>query len=102
MGAFPFDSDDYTLTGTTKTFTFMAVANVDSGVVTGTVVLYDLTATAIVATLTFSGLTTPTKQTAVVAIGGIEHVYEVRAQLTVGVGTLYVHWAGVQIDNTVL
>jgi hypothetical protein len=102
MGAFPLDSDDYTLTGTTKTFTFMAIANVDVGSVTGTVVLYDLTAAAVVATLTFAGFTASTKQSASAAIGAAEHIYEVRGQVTAGVGTLYVHWAGIQIDNTVV
>lgn len=102
MGAFPFDSDNYTLSGTSKTFTFMALANVDVGSVTGTVVLYDLTAASVVATLTFAGVTSPTKQTAPATILSVEHIYEVRGQVTAGTGTLYVHWAGVQIDNTVL
>lgn len=102
MGSHPLDSDDYTLSGTSKTFTFMAVGNVDGGGVTGTVVLYDLTAAAVVATLTFAGLTAPTKQTAAAAILSVEHIYEVRGQVTVGVGTLFVHWAGIQIDNTIL
>lgn len=102
MGAHPIDSDDYTLNGTTKTFTFMALANVDVGSVTGTVVLYDLTAASTVATLTFAGVTAPTKQTAAATILTVEHVYEVRGQVTAGTGTLFVHWAGIQIDNTVI
>jgi hypothetical protein len=102
MGAHSIDADDYTLNGTSKTFTFMAVGNVDGVGVTGTVVLYDLTAAAVVATLTFAGLTTPTKQTAVATILSVEHIYEVRGQVTAGVGTLFVQWAGIQIDNTIL
>jgi hypothetical protein len=102
MGAFPIDSDDYTLTGTNKTFTFKAVANVDVGSVTGTVVLYDLTIAAVAATLTFAGVTAPTKQTSVATILSVEHIYEVRGQVTAGLGTLYVHWAGLQIDNVVI
>lgn len=102
MGAFPIDSDDYTLSGTNKTFTFMAVANVDSVAVNATVVLWDLNTATAAATLTFNGVTAPTKQTAPATVLSVEHIYEVRGQLTAGTGTLFVHWAGVQIDNTVI
>jgi Cu/Ag efflux protein CusF len=100
MGAWSMDADDYTINGTNKTFTFMAIANTEGPGVNGTVVLYDLTAAAVAATLTFNGLATPTKQTVAATISLVEHVYEVRAQLTLGSGTIFVHWAGLQIDNT--
>lgn len=102
MGAFSIDSDDYTLTATSKTFTFVAVANTDGGAVNGTVVLWDLTAASAAATLTYNGVTSPTKQSVAATVLTVEHIYEVRAQLTSGVGTLFVHWAGLQIDNTIL
>jgi hypothetical protein len=102
LGAYAIDSDDYTLTGTNKTFTFKAVANVDGAGVSGTVVLWDLNTASAAATLTFNGVTAPTKQTAVAIIVSVEHIYEVRGQLTAGVGTLFVHWAGLQIDNTIV
>lgn len=102
MGAFSIDADDYTLNGTNKTFTFVAVANTDGGGVNGTVVLWDLTAASAAATLTYNGITAPTKQTASATVLVVEHIYEVRAQLTAGVGTIFVHWAGLQIDNTII
>lgn len=101
MGAFSTDSDDYTLTGTTKNITFMAVANTDGALVNGTVVLWDLNTASAAATLTYNGVTAPTKQTAAATVLSVEHIYEVRAQLTAGTGTIFVHWAGLQIDNVI-
>jgi hypothetical protein len=102
MGSYPIDTDDYTLSGTTKTIRFVAVAAVDSAPTDASVVLYDLTAAAVVATLTFDGLVAPTKLQATVSIASTEHIYEVRGQLTAGTGTIYVHWAGLVIDNAIV
>lgn len=102
MGAWSGDSDDYTLNLTSKTFTLMVIANVDSGSVTGEIELYNLTAAAPAATITVTGITAPTKFTQSATILATENVYEVRARVTAGVGTLYVTFAGLQIDNTIV
>lgn len=102
IGAYSMDTDDYTLNLTTKTYTFMAVANVDVGSVTGEVVLWNLTTSSAAATITVVGITTPTKFTAVPTLLATENVYEVRIRVTAGVGTIYVSWAGLQIDNTIV
>lgn len=102
MGAWSGDSDDYTLNLTNKTFTFMAIANVDVGSVTGVIELYNLTTASVAATITVNGITSPTKFTQSATILSTENIYEVRGRVTAGVGTLYVTWAGLQIDNTIV
>lgn len=101
MGSLALDSDDYTLNGTAKTFEFCVVANVDGAGVTGEVKLYNLTAAADAAVLTFAGLTSPTKQLIAATISNADDLYEVRGVITAGVGTLYVAWAGIRISNTI-
>lgn len=102
MGAYSLDSDDFTLSLTTKTFTFMAIANVDVGSVTGEIVLWNLTTASAAATIVVAGITSPTKFTQTASILSTENIYEVRARVTAGTGTVYVNWAGLQIDNTIV
>lgn len=100
MGQFSINPDDYALSTTTLAVAFTAVASVDTGGATGTVVLFDLTAVSAVHTLTFNS-TTPGKQTASVTLPSAEHLYEVRGTLTAGSGNLIVGWAGLQLTNTI-
>jgi len=102
MGAWGIDSDDYTLNGTTKNFEFCVIASVDVGTVIGEVKLYNLTLAADAAILTFAGPTTPVKQIISASITTSDHLYEVRARITAGVGTIYVQWAGLRINNVVV
>jgi hypothetical protein len=102
MGAYSTDADDYTLNLTNKAFTFMAIANVDVGTVSGEIVLWNLTTAAAAATITVTGLTAPTKFAVAASINTVENIYEVRGRVTAGTGTLFVNWAGLQIDNVIV
>jgi len=102
MGTWGVDSADYTLNGTTKNFEFCVIANVDVGTVTGEVKLYNLTTASDAAVLTFVGPTTPVKQVILATVTTSDHLYEVRARITAGVGTIYVQWAGLRINNVVV
>lgn len=67
--------------------TLAAVGQVVSGV-TGTLDLYDLTAAAVVATLTWTE-TAPTRKTAAVAVPGTARLYELRVRKSGGGDTDY-------------
>ena len=67
--------------------TLSAVGQVVSGV-TGTLDLYDLTAAAVVATLTWTE-TAPTRKTAAVAVPGSARLYELRVRKSGGADSQY-------------
>lgn len=84
IGGGSVNASDHTVTGLTTAFLFEATAYVATGSLTGEVVLYNLTDSTTVHTFSFVGTTTPSTQSAVVALAG-NKVYEVRHRVTGGV-----------------
>ena len=77
--------------------TLAAVGQVVSGV-TGTLDLYDLTAAAVVATLTWTETeTAPTRKTASVAVPGSARLYELRVRKSGGAGADYALFSSVSL-----
>lgn len=74
--------------GRTQSWTFVVSARVTSGQ-TGTVVLYDLTADAVAATITVTATAAGTEHTETVTLPGTARRYEVRASVT---GTTAAHY----------
>lgn len=78
------------------------IGDVSGGGLTGTVELYDLTAAAVAATLTWTE-TSPTRKTSAVTLPGAAHLYELRVSvaggsspsdyLTIGGAQLRVTWS---------
>ena len=78
--------------------TLAAVGQVVSGV-TGTLDLYDLTAAAVVATLTWTE-TAPTRKTASVAVPGSARLYELRVRKSGGAGADYALFSAVSLAGS--
>lgn len=76
--------------------TLAAVGQVVSGVVTGTLDLYDLTAAAVVATLTWTE-TAPTRKTASVSVPGTARLYELRVRKSGGGASDYALFSSVSL-----
>ena len=100
IGAYAFAKNQYTVTGTTTTTQFKALAH-NTGGCSGEVLLYDLTAAAVVpgSLLTFTSAL-PIEQTASVTLNAASHVYEVRIRVSAGVGSVFCQWAGIEVLNT--
>ena len=75
--------------------TLAAVGQVVSGVI-GTIDLYDLTAAAVVATLTWTG-TAPTRKTASVTVPGTARLYELRVRKSGGGASDYALFSSVSL-----
>lgn len=90
VGRVRLDPALYALAGLTLAVTLEVIGDVSAASLTGTVTLYDLTAAATVATLSWTGApeTSPIAKTAVVAVPGAARLYELRAELTGGAGYL--------------
>ncbi len=96
------DPADLARSGLTTALTLDVIGDVSAGGLTGTVELYDLTAAATVATLTWTE-TSPTRKTASVTLPGAAHLYELRFSvaggssaadyLTIGGAQLRVTWS---------
>ncbi len=87
LGADTVAGDGYVDPTKLASLTLAAVGQVVSGV-TGTLDLYDLTAAAVVATLTWTE-TAPTRKTASVAVPGSARLYELRVRKSGGGGADY-------------
>lgn len=87
VGRLRFDPALFARTGLTLAITLEVVGDVSAGGLTGTVELYDLTAAATAATLSWTE-TSATAKTASVTAPGAAHTYELRASLSGGIGYL--------------
>lgn len=87
VGLLRFDPALYAVPGRTLSLTLEVVGDVSAGGLTGTVALYDLTAAATAATLSWTE-TSATVKTASVTVPGAAHTYELRASLSGGAGYL--------------
>jgi hypothetical protein len=98
-GDFPLNPSDYN-----TNIYFMAVASVTRAALTGTVILQDLTSATTIATFTYSGTTSPTRQiTSVLSLTNALHMYEVRYYVTGGSSDsdqILLSWAGFQVNPT--
>ncbi len=105
VGNFSLDPANYALGSTTREIRFSAIGFVTNSATAGEVRLFNLTDSAIVSTLGFTGVpeTTPTrKQSGVLALPAAEKMYEVRIRVTGGTpptDKVFAMWAGLQIDN---
>ena len=86
-GRLRFDPALFARAGLTLVVTLEIVGDVSAGGLTGTAELYDLTAAATAATLSWTE-TSATAKTAAVTAPGAAHTYELRASLSGGVGYL--------------
>lgn len=100
VGNYSFAKSQYTLTGTTVSTKFKVTA-FTTGSATGQVLLFDLTAAAVVSGSTLSFTTAlPIEQLAAVTLNAALHTYEVRIQVTAGVGSIFCQWAGIEVLNS--
>lgn len=93
-GGATIDPVDYTVSGRTTVYTLSVIGSVVSGQ-TLTVVLYDLTAVSIAATLTWTE-TSATKKTASVTAPGSAHIYELRMSCS---GSTSAHYGVTHASN---
>lgn len=87
VGRLRFDPALFARAGLTLAAALEIVGDVSAGGLTGTVELYDLTAAATAATLSWTE-TSATVKTASVTVPGAAHTYELRASLSGGAGYL--------------
>ncbi len=87
VGRLRFDPALFAVPECTLAGALEAVGDVSAGGLTGTAELYDLTAAATAATLSWTE-TSATAKTAAVTVPGAAHTYELRASLSGGVGYL--------------
>jgi len=87
VGRLRFDPALFAVPGCTLAVALEIVGDVSAGGLTGTVALYDLTAAATAATLSWTE-TSATVKTASVTVPGAAHTYELRASLSGGAGYL--------------
>ncbi len=78
VGGFQVNAADYTITGTTLSFVFRAVASLGSATVSGYVKLRNVTDSSDVATLTFSSTSDATQESTVTGSISSTKIYEVR------------------------
>lgn len=99
-GNYAFARNDYAVTGTTLSTRFKVTAFTTGGA-TGEILLYDLTAAAVVGSSTlYFASALPIEQTAVVTLFTTSHMYEVRMRISAGVGSVFCQWAGIEVLNT--
>lgn len=102
VGNFQLNPNDYLLDGTTLVIKFAGVSVVSSGILTGNILLRNLTDASDVATLIFTS-TTPTKQVSgTLSLPMSAKMYEVRLRVTGGtppLDTTELQWAGFEIDR---
>lgn len=98
-GDFPLRPSDYTISGTTQTIRFMAIASISGGA-TATVQLIKLDDASTIATFTFTNAIPAKQITSALGLASSECMYEVRYWVSSGTGTVLLGWAGFQIDNT--
>lgn len=98
VGIYSFDPDNYTISGLTKTIYFDVVANLSNATSGGTVELYNLTTSAVAATLTFTENSPTAKSSAALALAS--GMYEARFYTTSGTAMFILSWSGIRVDNT--
>lgn len=103
LGDYYFDPVVLAINGTTTHLKFACTGSMTNSYLTGSVQLYDLTASTLVSTLSFmSGTVAPTYvESANLTLPGSPHIYEVRASCSgvlLPADQLTVHWAGLKLD----
>lgn len=102
VGHYAYNNSDYTLTGSNQTVRLKAIAYV-TGTADGVITLYNLTSATVEGTIGVpAGTASPTLFEIAITPPVGNNVYEVRIQLSSGVGILFCSWAGLQFRNELL
>lgn len=94
-----FDATAHAITGRTQVWTLSVAASVTTGQ-TATIELYDLTASAVAATITVTATAADNVQTAVITLPGTARVYELRVSVTGTTTSHYVAMRSAAIKQT--